>query len=379
MFAAIATLQAPPVQGGAIAAPIASSNRTVVAGHPLHDPRTQDPASFAARPEPRALARRADFGYPTYGTPAAEAFLDRVTAESRSRVVRSLPDKAADYLTKPRSTLVATYADMLRSGKPEAAAAYRAAACKAFDSRSIDEGRRLDDWFDHVQTFLRRMADMAAEVSRQADDNTRPFARAEATRQIDNGVQMLRAESAVPPVRATVRSVLQQAGHERNRRVAEIDTFYRQAQAGGSIVGVPCAKRYQTYWLHDGRLIFNDLNAALSMSPRPVFLGYYNYWPTSIRKHKEFQYGPKTFEGERPTTIEYVNADFVRRGWNFADDAITELSTDAAPDGNHHNDRYRLNDGPWQPYPQVTTPELETQKAVWYARLHAEASAAIQG
>ena len=334
------------------------------------------------RPEPRDLARQEDFGYPTYGTPAAVAFVERLVAESAdsavdARAQRSPRAAAQDYRQKPPSTLVQGYSDLLRSGTPTAAADYRRAVVTAFGGGGSAEGGKLDGWFDNVATFLRRMKDLGALVLARADDNTRPFAEAELERHTNHGLRMLRAVSAPPAALATVDSVVQQAQQERSRRVAEVDHFFQRAQSGGAILGVPCTNHHHTYWLRDGRFIFYDLNAALSMAARPVHAGTFDFRPVSYKRFKKLQNAPLDFQGARPTTIEFVDPHFVKKTFDLSEDKIKTIHLNADPDGDHRKDRYRVDNGPWLPFPQPTSYELEHLKAKWFATLQAQAQAAI--
>lgn len=332
-------------------------------------------AAWTPPPTLRDLAQRADFGYPTAGTPAANAFLDQLQAELAPRAARAEP--TPEYLEQAAEILVRTYGELLRKGDPAAALAYRRSVKAAFDRRSSDEGRRIDDWFGQVATFLRRAADLMARTVEETTPDTLPFAKVAVERHIDQGLKMLESQSAVPPLVTTVAGVMQEARQELARRLAEIDTFFEKAQAGGSIAGVPCTRHIRTRWLLDGRYIFEDVKAALAMAPRPVADTNAPIPPAGSAMRQEIEYGPQNFHGERPFTIEYADPQVFRGLFLSPYRLIHTLDTDAAPDHDHTKDRYRLHGGSWQHYAQITTPQMEILKCTWYARLHEQARQAI--
>ena len=337
--------------------------------------------------QPRESAQDDDFGYPAYGSAGAQRFLDRLEDETGSgsgspatnlnRQDRAGSGVAFDYSKEPRASLLQTYAEMLRDGLPTAAAGYRKAVVDSIRSRSAVEAWRMDDWFEHAATFLRRVAELRTSVLRHAPDKLKPFAEAELARETEHGLTMLRDQAFAAPVGGTTASVLASAEAERARRIAEIDTFYQQALTGGTVVGLPPGKLRLTYWLRDGRLIFRELDRALAMAPRPEFVRHHSYWPTSIRKTRQFRYAPAQFHGPSPTSIEYVDPAHRPRFGVSSDEACKVIETDFSLDRDHARDRYRTGKGAWLAFPQMTTPELELRKVTGYARLHHAAEQAV--
>lgn len=336
-------------------------------------------------PQPREIARDGDFGYPAYGSSGAQVFLDRLEDESRpgspatnrTLQARGASTAAFAYWKEPRASLLQSYVDMLRGSLPATAADYRKAVVGSIRTQSTAEAWRMDDWFELVATFLRRVAELRTSVMRHATDKVQPFAEAEITRQTERGLTMLLDQPIVAPMTATTASVLASAEAERVRRIAAIDAFYEHALTGGSVVGLPLTKLRFAHWLRDGRLIFRDLDMALAMSPRPEFVKHHNYWPTSIRRSNQFRYGPAQFHGPLPTTIEYTDPAHLPRFGVSSDEAFKVIETDFPLDRDHAKDRYRIDKGAWRRFPQMTTPELELRKATGYARLHHAADLAI--
>lgn len=327
--------------------------------------------------EPGTPADGSDFDYALSGTPAADAFLDQLEAELHPRHQRA--PSGTQYLQQAPGHLARTYGDLLRTGTPEAAAVYRKEVTVAFERQSAAGGMRIDGWFGHVATFLRRSADLMALAVQKADPNTLPFAKAAVERHIDRGLKMLQDQPGAPALTTTVDDVMKQAGAERVRRVEEVKDFFARVDEGGRIKSVPFSRDRFNAWLRDGRYIFCNLKDALAMAPRPIIVGYHSLFPISFKRLKLLEYGPHNFHGPRPTSLEFVDKDFVMKFYHFQDESnLATIHTDCVDNDDHGKDRYRLDNGPWLPYPEPTTPELEILKAAGYATLHAKAQAAYQ-
>lgn len=346
----------------------------------LAPPTLLQASADADRPEPRDLALNSDFGHPTYGTPQARDFLRRMKAENKAsearlpwlpKLRRAAADLKPDYWSTPKATLVDTYALLLGTGTLHAER-YRQAVVDSFQSHSAEEGRQMHNWLDNVATFLRRSTELLARIVQRCGENTRPYAKAEVARLTQRGLAMLRSDGAVPAVLPMTETVVAAAEAERIRRLAELEDFYQQAMMGRGIMGLPPARDLHTFRICDSRLIFYELKDALLMAPRASFVKKMQSWPVIVSLDT-VQYAPHNFHGEIVKRIDFINPDFVRSDFNNNDDVYERILQIPGEDGNSERDQYRFGRGEWTTCPQPTTPELEIQKATWFARIYAAA------
>lgn len=320
--------------------------------------------------EPRDAARDADFGHPTYGSAGAARVLDRLMAESgppaeaRRRTARAdtrpLPFHTADdFLRRPTSALVKAYVAYRRAGDTTSAARLRQGAMAAYGSEAAHAALHIGSWLANVDTFLARGDDLKALAVRQADVNLKPFAVQVVDRQVRRGLQRLELDASLPPVLTGVATVLADADVLRQDRLNDIDDFYYAAQTSGAIVGLPGPYDYTTHWLRDGRLVFRDAAVAADMAPRVVWVSAGT--EPHVRHYPRF--GPLRRGKPHAMRVDYVDPNFVRTPWNFAEDGFRRITYAPSHDGNTDLDEYRLGEGPWRRFANSTTPEQESMKS----------------